>query len=326
MRVMAAISAGIAIPVGTLEALTSGIERAATDRQSLSVEDWEEIAWERAHNWMVSSPGSLISAVTIDMAEISRLLDRNPSPAMRDGLLRTSAQLGTILAVELGDVGENANSLSMWRMARRAADASGDRDLRVWVRGREAVYAAMSNRPLVVAGRLADDAIRIADGRSGAGLVRASHAKALISARLGDAEQARAALDDLDRTFERLPDDVNSYDASPIWAYPERSVQWNHACVSAFIGDIQEACQATDRALTLFTADHHGDNANLRLVRALTLVHDRDVAEGLDIALAVAHAYPLSSTRRRVADQIVKALPDKARDLPAARELRALTA
>ncbi|MEV6981524.1 helix-turn-helix transcriptional regulator [Sphaerisporangium sp. NPDC051017] len=327
MRLIAAISAGVAIPPGTLEALTSGVERAAVDHQRLGVEDWEEIAWEHAHNWVVSSPGSLIGAVTMDIAEISRLLERNPSPVMRDGLLRTSAQLGTILAVELGDVGENSgNSLTMWRMARRAADASGDRGLRVWVRAREAYFGAFANRPLAVVDRLADDAIRIADGKPGAGLVRATNAKAMISAMLGDAGRTRAALDDLDKAFELLPDDVNSDHTSPIWGYPERNHHWHHACVSALIGDTRKASQAIEQALALFPADHHGDIANVHMARALTLVHDRDVADGLDDALVVAQTYPLSATRRRIANQIVNALPDKAHSLPAAQELRTLTA
>jgi hypothetical protein len=65
------------------------------------------------------------------------------------------------------------------------------------------------------------------------------------------------------------------------------------------------------------------------LRRALCDVHDGDVTHGLDVALSTLTALPAAqwtTGTKRVAREVLATLPEgKARELPAARELHALT-
>jgi hypothetical protein len=324
MQLLTALSTGAIIPAGTVEMLFSGTSRAIAGHENAAVDDWEEIIWEYGYQWSMSRPGTLIASVAADCAEVSRMLTEKHSPLVRDGLLRVNAQLAAVLAVELNDIGDLAASLRAWRMARRSADASGDREVRVWVRSREAIYALWSGRPLAAASRLADDAIEIGTEKPGSGLIRAYDAKALICSVQGDKEQARIARRDVERVFDRLPDSVTDDHATPLWGYPERNLRWLTACSAAFNADTRQSAQATEQAFALFPADFHGDMANLKLVHALNQIHDREIDDGLATCLSVTRAWPISAARRRIITQTIDALPEKARDLPAARDLRAL--
>jgi hypothetical protein len=65
--------------------------------------------------------------------------------------------------------------------------------------------------------------------------------------------------------------------------------------------------------------------ANLQYMQSLSLVRDGDVEEGLNHALTSAQGLPVNAARRHIAGQILKALPEKARTLPAAQQLRTIT-
>ncbi len=112
--------------------------------------------------------------------------------------------------------------------------------------------------------------------------------------------------------------------ATPLWGYPERNLRWLTACSAAFNADTRQSAQATEQAFALFPADFHGDLANLKLVHALNQIHDREIDDCLTTCLSVTRARPISAARRRIITQTIDALPEKARDLPAARDLRAL--
>ncbi|GII64940.1 hypothetical protein Skr01_50250 [Sphaerisporangium krabiense] len=65
----------------------------------------------------------------------------------------------------------------------------------------------------------------------------------------------------------------------------------------------------------------------LHLIRAADLVRHREIDEGIGHALKTLQRMPVTTPRgRRMAGEVFAALPDKARGLPAARELRKLTA
>ncbi|MEO3884357.1 XRE family transcriptional regulator [Nonomuraea sp. B5E05] len=324
MQVLAALSAGAVIPPGTLETLFSGIEDTIADR-GIGADDWEEIAWEHGFSYYTQEPGTLIHAVTADFAEISRVLRRTSSTVVRAGLLRVSAQLAVLLGLEMSDVGEHRPSLQSWRLARRAADAAGDRDLQVWVRGWEAEYGFWSGRPAPVLARLTGEAAHIANGMPSAGLAEALRARAFISASQGDAHGTRAVLSELNDVCERLADNAASDRTSPLWSFVERDAAWAHAYSSAVIGDAAQAASAVDKALALCPATFTGNIVHYELVRALTLVSEGDIGGGLAHALTTAHAWPISTIRRRTLGRILEALPEKARALDAARELRTLT-
>lgn len=325
MRLLAALGAGAAIPPGTLETLFSGIENAVADR-GIRVGDWEEIAWEHGFTYYTQAPGTLIHAVAADLAEVSRLLQRTSSAVARTGLLRVSAQLAVLMGMEMSDVGELRPSRQSWQLARRAADATGDRGLRVWVRGWEAEYGFWSGRPAPALARLAEDAVRIAEGAASAGLAEALRARAFVAASQGDIGTTRAALTELSGVFEVLPSEATSDRTTPLWSFVERDAAWANAYSLALIGDTAEATDAVDRALALCPAAFTGNVNHYELVRALALVGEGAIDDGLAHAVTTAQDWPISTIRRRTLVRILEALPGKERGLELARELRALVA
>jgi hypothetical protein len=326
MQILAALGAGMAIPPGSLEALFSGVERAMAGRGGTDLDDWDEIAWEHDFSYYTHAPGATFHAVAMDFAEVSRLLHRTSSVTARTGLLRVSAQLAVLMGMEMSDVGEQSSSKRLWRMARRAADAAGDRDLRVWVRGWEAEYGFWSGRPAPVVARLANEAVQIADGAPSRSLAEAHMVRAFLLASQGDGENTRAALSDLKKTFDALPDTAASDQTSPLWSFRPWARAWALAYPLALIGETRSALEATDQARALCPSTFYGNAANLQLVSALTLVRDREVDQGLTQATATAQTWPVSTIRRRIIGQVLDALPKKAQALEGARELRSLTA
>lgn len=321
LHLLAALGSGSSVPVGALDTIFSRTEHALGGRDGADLEEWEESVFEYGFLYVTRPPGSLIGGAAADFVEISRLLSTSHTPSTRTGLLRISAQLAALLGMEFSDIGEKSASLRSWKLARKAADASKDRDLQVWVRAREATFAFWSGRPRPIVSRLVDDAIQIADGAPSTSLARAFSARAFVAASTGDTETTRTALGDLDRVYEVIP---NGRQESPLWSFPERRMHWSRAYPSALIGDTAQVSNAIERALSLCPVDFHGDIADLKLIQALGLAHDGDVSTSLDIATTVAEGCYFTASRRRILGQIVDALPEKARALPAARELRAL--
>ncbi|WP_214103571.1 helix-turn-helix domain-containing protein [Acrocarpospora catenulata] len=322
LQLFAALSTGAVVPAGTVETILSRAESALGQHENTELAHWEELVFEYGCQYVTRPPGSLISAAANDLVEVSRLLGTSQTSFTRAGLLRISSQLSAILAMEFSDIGERNAALRSWRLARRTADETNDRDLRVWVRARESTYAFWAGRPAPTVSRLADEAIEISGGAPSTSLARAYSAKAIAAASEGDAAQARSAQHDLDRTYEALPDPDRG---SPLWSFSERRMHWSQAYPSALMGDTAEASQALERALALCPVTLRADVTELKLMQALALVHDRDITTSLDIASTAAEEQPLGASRRRIMGQIIQALPESARTVPATRELRALT-
>ena len=171
--------------------------------------------------------GSLINDLTADLIGVGELLNRDST--QRTDLLRVSAELSALLTIEFGDIGNRRIARLTWATARRAADASGDRDLKVWVRAREAEEAFWFGlSPQEIDARAAE-AISIACGTPGSGLPRAHAVRAGLAAENGDEATARKTMNDLSKVFEGLPDSVTG-DATT-FGWGEARLRWNEAYV-----------------------------------------------------------------------------------------------
>jgi len=159
LQMLAALSAGAAIPPGALEMVLSGAAPGFVDQ--VDVDRWEQTVHEYRHVSLMRWTGALIPDLTADLVALGRLLERKNPPSVHTRLLRVSAELSGRLAAELDDIGDRRAARVAWASARRAADASGDRDLSVWVRGYEADQARWSGCPDHVVTGLADEAIAL---------------------------------------------------------------------------------------------------------------------------------------------------------------------
>ncbi|MGI5207301.1 XRE family transcriptional regulator [Spirillospora sp. CA-108201] len=319
LRLLAALGAGTAIPPGALEEILSSIDR-ALDRP-VDLDEWERAI--REYGFLINRQpvGSLINDLTADILGIGELLKRDN--AQRADLLRISAGLSSLLAIEFGDIGNRRGARLTWGTARRAADASGDRDLQVWIRAREAEEAFWFGLSAQEIEARTAEAIAIAGGALSGGLPRAYAVRASVAAEHGDQATARKTMNDLSKVFESLPESVTGDPATFGWS--EARFRWNEAYVFTLMGDAR-ARQAVDDARGLYPAGTLGPIANLKVIDAMGAVHGGEVGAGLDQTLTTLQDLPVSPARRRMTGQILRALPERARALPAARELRALTA
>ncbi|MFB4316500.1 XRE family transcriptional regulator [Actinomadura sp. 21ATH] len=313
LQMFAALGAGTTIPPGVLEQALSGVERALGS--SVDVAGWERTVIEYRNLIDKQPVGALINDLAADMIAVGELLNRDGAP--RQDLLRISATLGGLLATEVGDIGDRRGARMAWNTARRAADASGDRDLRVWVRGREIQEAFWASAPPDVIEDLAAEALTIANGTPSPGVPRVHAARAGLAAIRKDVRSAHEALGMMNEVSEKLD--------PGLYGWKEANVHWNEAYVYTLIKD-PRAERALSAALAHSSPGTLGPVANLHMIRAMGLVKERDVDTGLDQLLTMLHGNPVSPARRRIAGQALQALPEKARTLPAAREVRAITA
>ena len=320
LQLLAALGAGAAIPPAVLETALAEIEDALGN--PLDLDEWERTVREYAYLINRTPVGTYLGDLTADVITIGRLLDQERSEAVRAGLLRISAGLSALLAIELGDVGNRRGARLAWGTARRAADASGDQGLRVWVRAREAEEALWTGAPPADILALTAEAAAIADGKPCSGLPRVHATRACLAAENGDRTTAHREMAALGDVFEHLPDTVTSDPSTFGWG-PSR-LRWNEAYVYTLTGD-ERGKAAVDEAIALYPPGTLGPVANLHMIRAMGLLQDREIDAALDASVTTLQRLPISPARRHMSNQILRALPDKAHELPAARELRALT-
>ncbi|RFS81826.1 XRE family transcriptional regulator [Actinomadura spongiicola] len=318
LQLLAALAAGTAIPPGVLDEILSSVDRVLD--QPVDVAEWELAV--REYGFLINQQpvGSLINDLVADIFGVGELLERDK--AHRADHLRISAGLSALLAIELGDIGERRGARMAWRTARRAADASGDRDLKVWTRAREAEEGFWYGLPRQEITARTAEAMHIADGAPCGGLPRAYSVRASVAAEQGDKATARKAMDDLSRLFDGLPDSVTGDPVTFGWS--EARLRWNEAYVYTLIGD-KRANRALDDAIDLYPPGTLGPVANLMIIRAMGAINNGDIDTGLDQTRVILQDIPISPCRRHMTTQILHRLPEWARPLPEARELRTLT-
>jgi len=320
LQLLAALGAGAAIPPAVFETALAGIEDALGN--PLDLDEWERTAHEYGQLLTVRPAGALTRDLTADLLAIGELLTRQMPDTDRQRMLRVSAALSACLAIDLGGTGDLRATRATWATAKRAADASGDTTLRVWVRGRAAQEACWTGRPAETITALANEGIALAAGTPSPGLARAQAARAYAAATQGDTAQARVFLAAAEQTFDHLP---NADERRTIFAFLESHLWWSKSYVHVLTAD-DRARETVAGALSLYPTEAHGARSNLALMDAIALIHAREVEAGLQQALTVLEKYPDATTsgRKVLLGQVLQTLPEQARELPSARELRAL--
>ncbi|QXJ24708.1 XRE family transcriptional regulator [Actinomadura graeca] len=321
IHIISALGAGGVVPPGVLEEFLSGIDHvldAGTD-----LEEWDRVVYDYGHQLYRRPFTVLISALTADIVAVGELLETSRPPNEQAGLLRVSAGLSGILADTLGNMGDDRAARRTWSTARRAADASGDRALRVWTRGRAAQHATWAGSSHQAVMTMVDAASEIADGVPSSGLARAYAAGAYTAALYNDHKTASTNLTKLKRTFDQLPHRPGE---PTVLGFQESQLHWNEAYVRTASGG-KGASDAIDNARTLYPSTAVAPIVNLHLMQAINLAADNDVHEGLNLAVTslTDRPRPVMATRQLV-EQLLNTIPRAARVLPAARELHALTA
>jgi hypothetical protein len=152
-------------------------------------------------------------------------------------------------------------------------------------------------------------------------------ARAQLLATMGRASEARAALREVESTYERLPDSVTTETTSTT-GWSRQRLHHTASFVHTRLGDLPEATHAQDQALELYPASFRRDRAKIELHRADCLVRAGDITGGIDHATAVLKGIPTDRTvvLLDVATAVFDAVPSAERGRPSVRDYQELLA
>jgi transcriptional regulator with XRE-family HTH domain len=312
------------IPGNSLETLRQHMNDtlsrgAITDR---TVDDWERTAIRYARATRGRPASILIADLARDLQELNDMLAHPlPSSAQRR-LTRVAAQLTGLMCLTLCILDDRPAFRRWARTARLAAGEAGDPETLSWVLAQEAHGHYYSGDVLE-----AVDVARHAYETSavpctGAALGAALEARA--QATLGRNEETHDALARAEEALSHLGGDVLIPSA---FGYNEASFRFHEGNAYTHLRDVKSAFRAQDRALELCAPENYTDWAMTRLDRAQCLIYTDEIVSGLEYAIDTVTS--LDEPKRHGiislrAHEVMKTLPEKARNLAAARSLSEL--
>ncbi|GLW05767.1 hypothetical protein Misp01_08970 [Microtetraspora sp. NBRC 13810] len=323
----AAVVAAVGTVAPLLTALTDAWQASesriagASVSQSM-IDDWEDAADVHAKAARVDRPDIVLAALAADFADMAPHLARKQPDEVRRDLAHAAARHAALIAGKWADMANRREARRWWMKTRTLIDESGDHLLASWLRSREALHRR--GDPAEDMGdvlKVAQEARRLAGERPSAALVAAMTAEAKTLSVMGLHEDAVQALRAAERVFDQLP-------AIPgvFRSLNERGLWFDRSLVYSLAGDVSHATEAHDRAEELYPA---ADQARPRIRLHRAALHARtDPGSAAQAAVQVVSDLPPGRWITRYssdAQLVLGALPEKARALPAARELRALT-
>jgi transcriptional regulator with XRE-family HTH domain len=314
---------------GHLEHLRRGLDAALGAPTSVAdIEEWEHTAFRYARDVGYLPYAQVLPALMADLAEVRTRLVR-VSDALRPRMSHVCGQLSALMAIALFDIGDPEGARRYWRTAVRAADESGDANLRSHVRAKRAVYALYEPPSALPALTLSEEAIAAGRGAPRAGVASGHAMRAQALALLGRHDEARGALEDLEDVFARLPESTVA-DCASEWGWSEQRLRHVQSWVHCHAGRLDEAVAAQDAALALYPASAYRGPAQVQLHRAMCLIAAGDPSEGARHTVHTLQALPQhcrdNAVIRRTATFALGAVPEPARALPAVAEARELLA
>jgi tetratricopeptide (TPR) repeat protein len=305
--------------------LLDAVEPTVTDRDA---DAWERVAFDYAHEVGQLPAALLLPDLLIDFDELGTLIDRSRNP-VRTRLIHSAAYLAALAAIAYVTLGQTRSARRWWRSAAQAADESGNDVTASLVRGRQAVFSLYEDRSPLSILDVAEEAIEIGRNTPCAGVVSGYAAKAQALAQLDRHAEARAALQDLQDMFERLPDTVTS-DRSFQWGWTAQRLHHVASHVYTHAGDIERAGAAQDQALALYPERNYQGRTQVELHRAGCLMRAGDVDGGARHTVQVLERLPAEFGRdglvRRTAMQSLSLAPPAAATRPQVRDAYELLA
>lgn len=288
------------------------------------VADWEEVAFEHGHAFLTTAPEVLLPDLAQDLVRLQRVIRGVGEEDVRQRLCAPAGKLAALVAMTAATLGRSRQARDWWKTARHTANASTDRDLKIWVRGYEAMSALYAARPLALVLKLADEAIAIAGTSPGAAVLEAMAARAQALAMLGRADEAEATVRAMEDRFSGLPRTAAD-DRLSTGAWPETALRHTAAFTYTCTRNSTEAERAQSAALKLYPEGMKRQRAQIELLRATCLVQSGDVLAGVADASRAVDSLPPSqrtTTVWRGARMVFNAVPEAQREDPGVREYR----
>jgi len=265
--------------VTALESARRGLARVVAEPEQADLDEWEAIAAEYGHSYLVISPEILIHQLSIDMPAARALIGASPA-RLRPGYCRVASELAVITARTWSSLEEYRQAWRWWRTARVLADASGDLATRMMCRGEEVVMGLYEHRPMSILFNLAAEAVALGGDTPTRGSVGLWAGIAQAHATIGRASDAVNALNHLERITDTLPSSITDA-ADSIYGWPEYRTRHTQSYVYTQLGDTSAAGGAQERALALYPETLPACRAQVELHRARCMVLDHDVRGGL---------------------------------------------
>ncbi|RFU41938.1 hypothetical protein DZF91_09145 [Actinomadura logoneensis] len=282
------------------------------------LDDWAGAYAIHAQGYVRNPPALVLAGLARDWAEMAPHLAKPQPDVVKRDLAHTSARLARLIAGTVLQLGDRRMAGRWWITARSLADASGDRLLASYTRSWEVTsrVTGPDEDPRELLG-LAAQARRLAGRRPTATLLYATAVEAEVLAFQSRHRDAQTMMRHAERVFETIP-------ASDPAGTREELLRFDQVLVLGLSGSadrVEEPWQAARRYYG--TETHLYNAAQLDLYR-LAAHAQQDPVEVSRQALSLLTGLPAECRIDRVAlpaAQVVRALPEGARDLPAAQEL-----
>jgi hypothetical protein len=275
---------------------------------------WQEAAWEYGYDYFLTPRERLLADICADQEAVRRQLAGYlvAGEVAAQPLAAVAARFTSLMALICTDLGYSREARHLWRFARTYADISDDSAVRLWVCGHEITSGIYQQRPLPVLAELARRAIeRNPHSKPSAGKAELLGGQAQVLSLLGRAHEAKASLDELQATYERLPAATTNLRDS-FFGWPEHRLHHATSFTYSMIGKTAKALVAQDSALQLYPERRKIGRCQINLHRARCLVIDGEVREGLSCASRAIGSVDSASRKEFVlvvADQVMEAVP-----------------
>lgn len=292
---------------------------------SAKMEEWEQAVSDHGYGYLALPPAQLVSELAADIVDVQTF-----KPRIREGhplysrWCRVTSGLAWLMAKTLCNLGHVQESRGWWTTAQHAADASGDKDLSLWVSGERLTRGLYERRPAAVLHRQAEAAT--AHQRSCAGLSQIYTLQAQVYALEGRAVEATRKLRDAEAVFARLPADVTR-DTGSAWGWGEDRLRYTEAWVYAHLGDTAPLDLSADRVVGLVEYADPRSATQIKLVQAFGHVRAGDMTEGISLATSTYEAWPVEQQTTiigRLAEEVWEEVPPDQRSVPSAVAYREL--
>ncbi|MBB6476315.1 transcriptional regulator with XRE-family HTH domain [Sphaerisporangium rubeum] len=310
------LAAGVGVgAVGSPEPLRQLIDLAANAHRT--PEDWDAAATAHLHALRTRPPTEVIKQLSIDLYFLREQLARPRSDADRRHLFQVAALLAGIQANAFTRTGDHGDAIRWSYTARKAADISQNLEVRLLVRGEEAILGLYGQRAPEDVLTLVRNATQII----ATPWPRLVAAKAKALAMLGRHDEAATALRALHDLVER------GIRGDRLGWWMDDQLFFAQSWVYSAAGREAAADTARDHMLKVTAENSFQYRTNIHLHEAICTVTQGGVTRGvrqatelLDALPAANRTVPILETARRV----LHAVPFDQRSNSSVRDLRSL--
>ncbi|MEU6038127.1 hypothetical protein ABZ801_22210 [Actinomadura sp. NPDC047616] len=282
-----------------------------------STEDWELSCIDHLHALRTRPAIQVRDGLLIDLLALQRQLKKADTKDQPD-LNRSAAALSLIMANALTRIGNHAAAIHWWRTAKTAADASGDLNVRLLIRCREAGCALYGQRDIPTVLTLVDKARDLAPGPSSFWYADLAGTRAKALTLLGRHDEAKRELN----TFVGYSGHDGPATVIPTLWCPDQA-HFAESWVYSTIGDEARADEARSHVLA-----YNGDyqyTANVRLHEAICTVVNGGIDQGARQATAILDALPTAHHSAMITETgkiLLRMVPLDQQHRPAVQDLR----